>query len=69
LLPTDLPLLLEDVGAGYRLDSWSGQNPFRRKRSALSVPFHVVLELQFTTPLFHTTAKLTEAPLACPIIL
>ena len=34
-LPIDLPLLLEDVGAVDRLDSWSAQSPFRRKRSAL----------------------------------
>jgi hypothetical protein len=26
---------VEDVGAVDRLDSWSGQSPFRRKRSAL----------------------------------
>jgi hypothetical protein len=34
-----------------------------------SCAVHTVLELQFTTPLFHTTEKVTERPFACPITL
>jgi hypothetical protein len=35
LIFADLPLLLEDVSAVDRLDSWSGQRPFCCKCSAL----------------------------------